>query len=106
MSLQLGTGVTAVVAAGVEVGKGVGEGVVVPVGLVLGEVPAGVETGEGLLAGAGEGLIPGEEVGLETGEVPEGHRPQVAAQYPPAGAPAANIKSALHLPKLCCCWQL
>ena len=129
ISLQLGTGVAAEVAAGAEVGKGIGEGVVVPVGLVLGEVPAGVETGEGLLAGAGEGLVAGEregivageteglevgdgeglaagEEGLETGEVPERQRPQVAAQYPPAGAPAANMKSALHLPKLCCCWQV
>ena len=40
------------------------------------------------------------------GEVPGGQRPQVAAQYPPAGAPATNMKASPHLPNPCCCWQL
>ena len=40
------------------------------------------------------------------GKVPGGQRPQVAAQYPPAGAPATNMKASPHLPKPCCCWQL
>lgn len=61
----------------------------VPVGLP-GTVPAGLLAGEGLL------------VGLLAGEVPEGQRPQLAAQYPPAGAPDVNMKPSLHLPKLAC----
>ena len=61
----------------------------------LGEEEAGVE---GLLAGDVEGLMLGDVAALEVGEVPERQRLQVAAQYPPAGAPAVNMKSALHLP--------
>ena len=57
-------------------------------------VDAGGEDVKGLEVGVGEEL----EV-----EVPAGQRLQVAAQYPPAGAPAMNMKSAPHLPKLACC---
>ena len=76
-----------------------------------GEVPGtGLETGAGLAAGladrlaAGVGLVEGTVVGvgLVEGVVPGGQRLQVAAQYPPFGAPATNIKRSPHLPYLAC----
>ena len=63
---------------------------------------AGVDVGEGDM----DGLEVGAGRGLEVGEVPAGQRLQVAAQYPPAGAPAANMKASPHLPKLACCWHV
>ena len=58
---------------------------------LLGEAP-----GTGLEAGVTEGLAAG--VGLVGGLVPRGQRLQVAAQYPPSGAPVANMKGSPHLP--------
>ena len=105
-SLQLGTGVAAVVAAGVDPGEDLlvatGDGVPEPAGLEPGDVPEGEATGPGagLLLGEARGLGVGVELGL--GEVPEGQRLQLAAQYPPSGAPATNMKGSPHLPKLAC----
>ena len=68
---------------------------------LLGEAP-----GTGLEAGLAGGLAAGVEllagvmvgVGLVEGVVPRGQRLQVAAQYPPSGAPATNMKGSPHLP--------
>ena len=49
-----------------------------------------------------EGLLAGVVEGLEVGDVPAGQRLQVAAQYPPAGAPGLNMKPALHSPASLC----
>ena len=74
-------------------------------GLALtGDDTTGEVTGEASGEAAGDALTPGLNRGA--GEGAEGQRPQVAAQYPPAGAPAANMKAALHWPKFCCCWQV
>ena len=69
------------------------DGELTPDGLVTGD-----ETPEGL---AGGELAPGEATG-DVGELPRGQRLQVAAQYPPAGAPGVNMKSAPHLPNESC----
>ena len=65
------------------------------------ELATGDTTGEATGDVAGDALTPGlaTTTGEPTdGEGDEGQRPQVAAQYPPAGAPAANMKGALHCP--------
>ena len=59
-------------------------------------VAAGEATGDGEAVSAGLGTAPGEAA--DTGEVPDGQRLQVAAQYPPGGAPAVNMKASPHLP--------
>ena len=46
--------------------------------------------------GLAAGVAPGVAVGV--GVVPDGQRLQVAAQYPPSGAPVANMKASPHLP--------
>ena len=56
--------------------------------------------------GVATGLAPGVLAGAGLEDVPLGQRLQVAAQYPPAGAPAVNIKASPHLPKLACCWHV
>jgi len=91
----------------------VAAGVTSVVGLL---VAAGVSVGEGVLVAAGVNTMGAPTVGLgvgvaagvvtAAGDELEGQRPQVAAQYPPRGASAANMKSALHWPKFCCCWQV
>ena len=65
-------------------------GELVAVGLTPGEGDAG--EGED---GAG---VPDPGVGLGLGEVSGGQRLQVAAQYPPSGAPGTNMKGSPHLP--------
>lgn len=66
------------------------------------EVATGLGVGETLLPGlpaCGDGLAVFDGgVAAGADDVPEGHLLQVAAQYPPAGAPAVNIKPSLHLP--------
>ena len=37
------------------------------------------------------------------GEEPDGHRPQVDAQYPPAGAPVTNMYESPQWPPASCC---
>ena len=64
-------------------------------------VAAGEATGDGEAVTAGLGTAPGEvgegDAG-DAGEVPAGQRLQVAAQYPPAGAPVVNMKASPHFP--------
>jgi len=124
VSLQLGTGVAVAVTDGKEVVTGVAAGVAVtPVSARPGLAEATgeaavVATGEaavvltgladavvaaGVVVDIGEGVVSGV---LGAGAGAEGQRPQVAAQYPPAGAPLLNMKAALHCPKPCCCWQV
>lgn len=44
----------------------------------------------------------GAGAGVGAGDVPTGHLLQVEAQYPPAGAPAINMKLALQAPYVLC----
>ena len=104
--MQLGAVVAAGVAAGERLGAGVLPGLapgVVP-GLGPGVVPG---LGPGVVPGLGPGVLPGLGLAVATavglGDVPAGQRLQVAAQYPPSGAPTANMKGSPHLPKLACC---
>ena len=90
-------GVTAVVGLLVAAGVSVGEGVLVAAGVNTMGVPT---VGLGVVVGVAAGVV------TAAGDEVEGQRPQVAAQYPPRGASAANMKLALHWPKFCCCWQV
>ena len=99
----VGTAVAAEVLIGVAAGVSVG---------VAGRASGDVGTSLAWLAGPWDregdeglvvGLVVGVVVGLEmrvagAGAGAEGQRLQVAAQYPPAGAPLLNMKLALHLP--------
>ena len=81
-------------------GEARGTGLDAGAGLAAG-VTGGLAVGvtEGLAAGVGlvEGVV--VAVGLVEGVVvPGGQRLQVAAQYPPFGAPATNMKGSPHLP--------
>ena len=90
------SGTKSVHAPGAGLGAGAG---------LLGEAPdTGLNAEAGLAAGVTEGLAAG--VGLLEGVVPGGQRLHVAAQYPPSGPPATNMKGSPHLPKSRCCWQL
>ena len=101
-----GDGAAVLVATGVAVAAGlapaVGLAVAAGVAVPAGEGPGAV----GVLAGGGDPAWEGDGVGLAEGEVPGGQRLQEAAQYPPSGAPAPNMKGSLHLPYLACSWQL
>ena len=85
---------------GVDVTTGAGAVVAPP--WMGAEVAAGPGVGEPVLPGlpaCGDGLaVLDGRVAAGAGDVPEGHLLQVAAQYPPAGAPAVNMKPSLHLP--------
>ena len=59
----------------------------------------GVGTSLAWLTRGSDGLLVGDGIVMGVvgaGEGAEGQRPHVAAQYPPAGAPAANMMGAPH----------
>ena len=59
----------------------------------------GPNTSLAWLAGGSDGLLVGEGIAagvVGAGEGAAGQRPQVAAQYPLAGAPAANMMADSH----------